>query len=369
MSESESFEDREKRKQKKREELMKKQKGAYQPSEYEGRRFSSGIYQLDKATNLLPHGRIIEAYGAESSGKTTLAKIISAEINKINYETGKVDMSYSNPCSVFFGDLEHTFSKPWSEKLGFYSEKYGNSVDYILGGDTCCDVVTDLIKDDLYSLIVVDSTERMSPQKVLEGEYEMNDMGLKARAISRSCKKWAAAISDAYIRHKGTPWRVPTILLLSPAAPIFMDLHNRSESTAGNVMRLYCTIRLFLSKLKVQTEGSPHFGKGAMQATVKKHKLESPGYIAQYMIALQDIKNLKMGQIDNVSAILTDAKDLDMIQKVKTNYLFMGETYDKMGDLKTKLYEDLEFQSEVWKEVISRIGKQGIEFDPNEIEE
>lgn len=369
MSEYEDFNERLEKQRKKREEMMKKRDGLYRESTYEEFRFSTGIYPVDKACQGIPCGRSIELFGAESSGKTSTSIKIAAEVNKINYDTGKLDLTYSNPCSVLFIDMQNTFSRDWSNTLGFKSDDYGNSVDYVAGGDVACDVVKDLIADDLYSLVIIDSTDEFGPLAVMEGDIGVNDTGLKSRTLARTCRKFLTAQAAASWRNKGCPWKVPSVIYLSPGTPIFMDKYGRYESTAGNNIRLAATQRMFLSKLKVQEEGSPDFGKGSMKVTVKKNKLGSPGYVGEYMIALQDLKNLPRGEIDNVTPIFKDLKDLGLLKKVKTNYEILGETYSTQNEFKEKMYSDLVFQKQVWNEVVSKIGRQGLDFDPTQIEE
>ena len=102
----------------KRTELEKKKKGRFRENAGQIYRFSTGVYLWDKATyGGLVNGRIIESFGGESSGKTALSTIVAGSVNKINYDTGEIDHTYSNPSSVWFGDLEHTADPEWMLQL------------------------------------------------------------------------------------------------------------------------------------------------------------------------------------------------------------------------------------------------------------
>jgi len=363
-----TFEERMDRREKKRSELLKKKKGTFREACYIRRQVSSGNYALDKALYSGFHfGRIHEVFGGESSGKTTASLIAAAQVNKINYETGKLDLTYSNPCSVMFADMEETADESWEQKLGFMRRMYGNNVDYICGGDVACDTVKDLISDDIYSMIIVDCTDQFYPLDILEGEIGMNDLGMKARTLSKTMRKWQTALAQAQYRNKGFPWRIPAIILLSHGTPIFMDQHGRWESDAGNQVRFYSSVRIYLSKLKIQTDSSASHGIGAMQATIKKNKLNTAGHIAKYDIALKDLDNLKAGQIDNIKAIMTDLNDWEMCPKTKKGYEILGGIYKTKKEFKEKMYTEPEFLYHVWNLMTEKVNSGVVTLDVEDI--
>ena len=293
-----------------------------------------------------------------------------AQCNRVNYETGEIDDTYENPCSTCLFDLELTSEPDWERKLGYFRDEYGNNVDQANGGDTVHDAVLSMINDDMYSMIVIDSTYRMMPSEILEADYETTDVGRRAKCLSKCCNSWTTALFKSAKRNEGKPWRVPCILLLSHAMPIFMDPYGRMISDAGKKIPYMMTQQVFFSKLKIEESTSSKFGTGKFKGTVKKCKVGGPaGYVAEYNVALSDLDNLKQGQVDNVKSIFADIKDLELMQKVKGGYEIMGEHYDKQSDFKDRMYEDLTFQANTWKEVIERSKTRGLEFDQQAYED
>jgi RecA/RadA recombinase len=342
----------------KREGYQTKRPGDHVKSDYVKHLLSTGVYALDKAFyGGLDFGMIHEFYGGESSGKTTTAIRIMAEANKVNYETGEIDLEYSNPCSAFFADMEQTADPVWEKKLGFSREKYGNDVDYISGGDIACDVIKDIIDDDLYSIVVVDCTDQFSPIKVLEADASMSAIGLKAKMIARSMRVWKHSLGKSRLRHKGYPWRVPTIILLSHGQPIFMDEHQRWESTCGNLVKFYCSTRTYLSKFKIETEDKADFGKGKMQGLVKKNKTGAAGRIGTFHMALSDLPKLPAGSVDNVASIFSDLKAFEKVTKVKGGYNILGTVYKTHKIFKDKMYSDIDFQMKIWQKAVELVNK------------
>lgn len=364
-----SLEDRLNKRSQKREELIKKRKGTVRESCYTKMQCSTGVYPVDKALyGGVPFGRMIEIYGDNSSGKTTLATIILSQVNKINYETGELDLTYSNPCSTLFVDMEDTSDAEWEKKLGYHRELYGNNVDYVAGGDVACDVVKDFINDDLYSAIVIDCTDQFYPLDVLEAEIATNDLGMRARTLYKACRKWQTALAMSQYRNKNCPWRVPFIIFLSHGTPIFMDTFGRWESTAGKAVRFYSTIRIFMSKFKVENDNSASHGIGKMNALVVKNKIGTAGHNAPYEIALKDLDKLKMGQIDNVKPIFKDMGDWGIVEKIKGSKVkVFGEEYPTQKAFKEKMYSDPEFQAKIWRDMteIVSTGKVKLEIDEN----
>ena len=346
------------RREEKRGGYLKKRKNKQAPSSYRKYILSTGVYAMDKAYGGgLDFGAMHEIYGGESSGKTTNAIRIMSEANKLNYDTGLVDLEYTNPCSAFFADLEQTADPVWEKKLGFDRELHGNDVDYIAGGDVACDAIKDIIDDDLYSIVVVDCTDQFSPIKLLEADIEMSAIGVKGKTLARCLRVWKYSLGKARQRHRGYPWRVPTVVLLSHGQPIFMDMHNRWESTAGYLTKFYCSTRTYLGKYKIETEDSTDFGKGKMSATVKKNKTNTAGRIAGFHMALCDLKNLAAGEVDNVASIWADIKAFEQEQKVKRGYEILGVNYKTQGAFKDKMYQEPDFQMEIWSQMIEMVNK------------
>jgi len=358
-----SLEERNKVKELKRKAIIKKTKGKFRDGSDEKLRFISGIYELDKkAYSGFPRGRLIEFFGAEGSGKSVNAVIISANINRYNHDTGEIDPSYENPCSVWYGDLEDASTRSFEEPWGFFRNKYGNNVDYVCGGDVLCDNITDMINDDLYQLYVVDSTDKCYPQEILEGEYDKNDMGKKGKCLARTCRKWQSALAEAAYRNRDTPWRIPSIIFISHATPIFADPYGRWESEAGSKVKFYSSVRVYFSKNKVNKEDSADFGITKITATFRKNKLNPPGTVANYFLGTGE-GNMELGQINNINPIFKDARDFDLITEVKKGYSLYGEVYKTQKAIKDKMAEDPLFLAKMWQDCNNLIAGGVVELE------
>lgn len=349
------FEERMEKRNKKRAEIQKVKGDFFQKSMYEKHLFSTGIYRLDQALNGGGvFGKIIEIFGEQSSGKTSLAFKIAEQINLINYDTGEFDPNHANSLSTAFLDIEQSFDSDWARQCGFDEDLYGNSADEVLGGDTCSDIVQSFIDDDLYSCIIVDSLDAFYPVALLdEGDSSTNDTGLRAKTLYRAVRKWVASYMKSYRRNKGFPWRVPVIILLNHSVPIFMDQWGRRTSPGGAGAKFYSGTRIELSKLKIQTENVKEFGMGNFKATIKKNKTTGQaGRIAEWQMALKDFEQFEAGYVDNVKPMFADLKDYELLTKDKTKYHLFGEEYKTQTEVKERMYAEPDFEEKVRKELI-----------------
>jgi len=368
------FEERQKRKAEKRKELEKKMKGKFRRSIPSKHKISTGTYILDKALHDgFVRGRIHEVFAPESGGKTLLATQVASQVNKINNSTGEFDISYQDPQSVWVGDMENTYDPDWARVWNFDVDKHGNDCDFLSGGDTACDVVADLINDDAYAMYILDCTDQFYPLTVMEGEYELNDIGLRAKALARCMRKWLTALAAAEKRHEDEPWKVPFIVLLSHGKEKFMQTPPKIISDAGKAVRFYSSIRIRLSQNKIEKAGTDKFGVGKMTATVVKNKVTgAAGYVVEYFVQLADSKGIKAGTIDNAKAIFADLDDFEIMKRLKKGYQIDDVVYDKQDDIKDKLRDDPEFMNEMWKRCAAAIANGGrdvnLEVHEDEIE-
>jgi recombination protein RecA len=290
---------------------------------------------------------------------TSLALKAAGEINKINYETGAMDLSYENPCSALFLDLENSFDTVWAKKLGFDRDNYGNDVDEISGGDVASDVVCDYIRDDAYSMIIVDSLDSFFPATVLESDMETNDVGLRAKTLYRGLRRWQTALMHSYKRNKDTPWRVPCILMLNHASPIFMDTYGRTESPGGGAPKFYSCIRISMSKYKIEEDTgkkSSDHGIGKMKAVIKKNKVTGPaGKIGEWTMALTDLEHLSAGEVDNVKSMFADLEPFGLLTRTKKGVMLFDKEYTTQKELKLKMYAEPEFLEEIRLELMQKV--------------
>jgi len=352
--------------------LQKKHKDKYGIAHFEKYKLSTGIFMVDRQIGGgLAMGTLAEIMGKSSSGKTSLALRMLAEVNKINYETGEYDFTMENPCGGCFIDAEGTFGEPdtesensddtvpgeyWAQLIGFDRYKPYNTVDDVVGGDTIGDTVLSYIKDDAYSVIVIDSIESFFPSQVLEKDMEENEMGLRAKMLYKAIRKWTIALRASRKRNRNKPWRVPLILMLNQAQVKMMEMHLKYISPGGHSKEYYSTYRLFMNRTTVVKDSVAAFGLIELSGHVEKNKLDGmEGASFAYQMALQDCPDhgLKKTQINNAKGIFDAIKDFDLM-KIPANgkpgqIEIFGEIYPNQKTFKQRMLDDPEFEKFVWK--------------------
>ena len=342
----------------KRAELDKKRESSLVKGYFERGRVSSGVYAVDKALDGLCFSYFYEWFGAQSSSKSTSAQRALGEVNNINYDTGLYDPFKTNPSGTLYIDLERTYDPAWSKKVGLDPELDVNDVEYIGGGDNVGDAVLDYINSDLYSGIVIDSVEAMFPAKVLEGEMEMNDQGLRARTLYKAIRKWNDALAKACHRNRGAIWRVPFVILLNQAQLKMMTMHPTTTTPGGNAPKFYAGARVQFGKRRIDNDKKVGYGLQNIVGEVIKSKLGSNvGKTFDYMMATRELDDLAAGQVDNAKTMLKDLKDYDLITKTKDGVEIFGETYRIQQDFKDKIYAEPEFEREVWFKLLEVVNK------------
>jgi len=308
---------------------------------------------MDRAVVGIPAGKILEIYGKESSFKTTTALRIASEVNKVNYETGQLDVHHEDPCGVCFIDLEQSFEENWARNLGFDASLEVNDIDRVTGGDTVGDLVANYIREDLYSLIIIDSLEGMFPVTVLEGDMDTNEMGLRAKTIYKAVRKWLPALGESAARNIDTPWRVPTIIGLNHMQEKPMTMYPEFTTPGGNAFKFYSSMRIQMSKIRIQNDTKKDFGRGSVKGTIVKNKITgAAGRIFEYEMALKDLDDLAVGEIDNVKSVFKDAKDFGLLEKTDNGYSLMGEEFRVQKDITQKMYAEPEYLKRVWDKMI-----------------
>lgn len=245
----------------------------------------TGALSLDLALGIggIPKGRIVEIYGPESSGKTTLAMHILAEAQKMG------DM-------VAFIDAEHAFDPTYGEAIGINtSEMYIAQPDF---GEQALEILETLVRSAGFGVIVVDSVAALTPRAEIEGEMGDSHMGLQARLMSQALRKVTAIASKT-----GT-----TVIFLNQLRMKIGVLFGSPETTTGgNALKFYSSIRLDIrQKEKVVEDGqiTGHIRK----VKVVKNKLAPPFREATFTISYPT-------GIDKESSIIDAAIDKEIIKK------------------------------------------------------
>jgi recombination protein RecA len=284
---------------------------------------STGCIGLDEVFGCggLPHGRIIEIYGAESSGKTTMTLFIAAQLQR----QGK---------KIAFVDVEQAFDKSWARKLGVEVEKM--IVTQPSTVEDTLEIVRTLAQSNEFAMIIVDSVEAMIPKKELEeGALEKDSIGLKARLLNKYLR---------VLTSEAAKTQTAIVFINQVRANVGVLYGPKDITPGGKALKFYASVRLSVSKGDAIKNGTEHIGN-SVKVVAKKNKVGFPFREAELDLYYES-------GIDLAKDLLAFAEKNGVIIKEGNTYIYENE---KIGTSKEKATSYLREHQDVYERIFTQL--------------
>ena len=270
---------------------------------------SSGALTLDLALGGgLPKGRVIEIYGPESSGKTTLALHAIAEVQK----TGG---------TAAFVDAEHALDPTYAAALGVDIQNL--LVAQPDTGESALEIVDQMVRSTAVDIVVIDSVAALVPRAEIEGEMGDSHMGLQARLMSQALRKITGNIGKS---------GCTVVFLNQLRQKIGVTYGNPETTTGGNALKFYASVRLDISRIQSLKKGTEEFGN-RVKVKVAKNKVAPPFRIAEFDIIFGS-------GISTLGCVVDLAEETGVIVRKGAWYSYNGENISQGRDNAIKYLEE-----------------------------
>lgn len=311
---------------------------------------STGSLGLDLALGIggLPRGRVVEIYGPESSGKTTLTMHCIAEAQK----AGGI---------AAFIDAEHAFDRTYAEKLGI-------DVKNLLiaqpdNGEQALEITEHLISSGAIDIIVIDSVAALVPKAEIEGEMGESKMGLQARLMSQALRKLTGVINKT---------GCCCIFINQLREKIGVMFGNPETTTGGNALKFYASVRLDIRRIGQIKEGADNVIGNRTKVKVVKNKMAAPFKVIEF--------DIMYGQgISKVGEILDLAVEMEIVKKAGSWFSYGTSRLAQGRDaVKELLLDNPELMGEIEAKIRAKINEDqnalldpagGVEEDEGAIED
>jgi len=294
---------------------------------------STGSLGLDIALGIggIPRGRVVEIYGPESSGKTTLAMHCIAEAQKKGGIAAIVD-------------AEHAFDKSYAEKLGIDTENL--LISQPDNGEQALEIAEHLIRSGAIDIIVIDSVAALVPRGELEGDMGDSKMGLQARLMSQALRKLTGAINKT---------KCACIFINQLREKIGVMFGNPETTTGGNALKFYASVRLDIRRIGQIKEGADNVMGNRTRVKVVKNKVAPPFKVVEFDIMYGE-------GISKVGEILDLGVEMDIVKKSGSWFSYGTEKLGQGRDaVKNILLDNPELMGEIEGKIRTTINGLGLD--------
>ena len=287
----------------------------------------TGSLAIDLALGIggIPRGRVIEIYGPESSGKTTLTLSIINQVQKIGG-------------TAAFIDAEHAFDSSYAKTVGVKLE------DLLISqpdtGEQALEIAETLVRSNAVDLVVIDSVAALTPRAEIEGEMGDSHMGLQARLMSQALRKLTAAINKS---------KTCVIFINQIRMKIGVMFGNPETTTGGNALKFYASVRIDLRRIESIKSGDVVIGN-RIRAKIVKNKVAAPFRDAEFEILFTE-------GISRLSDLIDSGVKSEVIQKSGSWFSFENEKIGQGRDSTRKfLEENPKLINKIEKAVLDKMG-------------